>query len=127
MGTEGFKRFIGNATLICPGTDIMGMLSLYEASYFSIEGEKLMEAALCFTSESLKECLQNIADVDLQIQVSHALELPLQWRIPKFDARWNIQLYERSSDMIPAVIEFEKLDFNISQGFYQEELKDLSR
>ncbi|KAK1368454.1 (+)-delta-cadinene synthase [Heracleum sosnowskyi] len=127
ISPEGFKRFIGNGNFICPGADIKGMLSLYEASYFSIEGETLMEAALYFTSKSLKECLPNITDVDLQIQVRHALELPLQWRIPRFDARWNIELYERSSDMIPAVLEFAKLDFNISQGLYQEELKDLSR
>lgn len=112
---------------ICPGADIKGMLSLYEASYYSIEGETIMEAAWCFTSKSLRECLQNITDVDLQIQVRHALELPLQWRIPRFDARWNIDLYERSSDMIQAVLEFAKLDFNIRQGLYQEELKDLSR
>nr|AUG98170.1 terpene synthase [Trachyspermum ammi] len=127
VSPECFKRFIGNGKFICPGADIKGMLSLYEASYFFIEGETLMEDAWCFTSKSLRECLQNITDVDLQTQVRHSLELPLQWRIPRYDARWNVDLYERSSDMIPAVLEFAKLDFNIRQGLYQDELKDLSR
>ena len=107
--------------------DIKGLLSLYEATYFSIEGESLMEDAFHFTSKSLRQCLKNISDLDLQMQVTNALELPLQWRIPRFDARWYIDLYQRSPEMIPAVLEFAKLDFNFMQEFNQKELKDLSR
>ena len=125
--TEGFKQFMSNGNFMCSGADIKGMLSLYEASYFSIEGETLMETAWCFTNKLLRECFHNITDVDVQIQVRHALGLPLQWRIASYDARWNIDLYKRSSDMIPAVFEFAKLDFNIRQGSNQKELKDLSR
>nr|XP_017242609.1 PREDICTED: (R)-limonene synthase 1-like [Daucus carota subsp. sativus] len=127
ISPEGFKQFMSNGNFMCSGADIKGMLSLYEASYFSIEGETLMEAAWCFTNKSLRESFHNVTDVDVQIQVRHALELPLQWRIAGYDARWNIDLYERSSDMIPAVLEFAKLDFNIRQGCNQKELKDLSR
>ncbi|KAK1368460.1 (+)-delta-cadinene synthase [Heracleum sosnowskyi] len=125
---EGFKRFTGNDRFRKGiRTNIKGLLSLYEASYFSIEGESLMEEAWSFTTKSLKECLENIVDLDLQMQVRQALELPLQWRIPRFDARWYIDLYQRSRNMIPAVLEFAKLDFNIMQAFNQEELKDMSR
>lgn len=86
-----------------------------------------MEEAWSFTSKSLSECLKNIIDLDLQVQVRHALDLPLQWSVPTFDARWYINLYQKSSDMIPSVLEFAKLDFNITRALYQEELKDLSR
>lgn len=128
MWAEGFKRFTENGSFNKGiRADVRGLLSLYEASYFSIEGESLMEEAWSFTSNILKECLENTIDLDLQMQVRHALELPLQWRIPRFDAKWYINLYQRSGDMIPAVLEFAKLDFNIRQALNQEELKDLSR
>ncbi|WOG85266.1 hypothetical protein DCAR_0104454 [Daucus carota subsp. sativus] len=125
---EGFKRFTENDSFSKEITaDIKGLLSLYEATYFSIEGESLMEDAFHFTNKSLRQCLKNISDLDLQMQVTNALELPLQWRIPRFDARWYIDLYQRSPEMIPAVLEFSKLDFNFMQEFNQKELKDLSR
>ena len=86
-----------------------------------------MEEASLFTSRLLKECLENTIDSDLEMQVRHALHLPLQWSVPAFDVRWYINLYQRSGVMIPAILEFAKLDFNIRQALYQEELKDLSR
>lgn len=86
-----------------------------------------MEEASSFTSNLLKESLENIVDLDLQMQVRHALHLPLQWSVPAFDVRWYINLYKSSGVIIPAVLEFAKLDFNIRQALYQEELKDLSR
>ena len=60
------------------------------------------------------------------MQVTNALELPLQRRIARFEARWYIDLYQRSPEMIPAVLEFAKLDFNFMQEFNQKELKVLS-
>lgn len=119
MFTENgkFKEYLGE--------DVKGILSLYEASYYSTEGESLMEEACSFTSKILKELV--IKDSDLCMQVKHALELPLQWRIPRFEARWYMDIYERSTNMIPEVLNFAKLDFNILQGLNQEELKDLSR
>lgn len=102
-------------------------MSLYEASYYSIEGESLMEEACSFTTKILKERVNTIDDSDLCMQVKHALELPLQWRIPRFEARWYMDLYEKSDNMIPEVLKLAKLDFNIVQGINQEELKDLSR
>lgn len=125
---EDFKGFTENERFKeSLDEDVKGILSLYEASYYSIEGESLMEDACCFASEILKERVNSIDDVDLSMRVKHALELPLQWRIPRFEARWYMDIYERSGDMIPEVLKFAKLDFNILQALNQEELKDLSR
>lgn len=125
---EVFKCFMENGKFReSLGEDVKGILSLYEASYFSIEGESLMEEAYCFTRKILTECAKSIDDSDLAMQVTHALELPLQWRIPRFEARWYMDIYERSSAMMPAVLKFAQFDFNIVQGSNQEELKDVSR
>ncbi|KAK1368637.1 (+)-delta-cadinene synthase [Heracleum sosnowskyi] len=128
ISPEGFKRFTENGSFNKGiRADVQGLLSLYEASYFSIDGESLMDEAWSFTSNLLKECPENTVDLDLQMQVRNALELPLQWRIPRFDAKWYINLYQKSGDMIPAILAFAKLDFNVRQALNQEELKDLSR
>ncbi|KAK1556294.1 hypothetical protein Q3G72_002196 [Acer saccharum] len=60
------------------------------------------------------------------MQLRRALELPLHWRTSRVGARWFIDIYERSKDMNNILLEFAKLDFNIMQGIYQQELKELS-
>nr|AUG98172.1 monoterpene synthase [Trachyspermum ammi] len=128
VSSEIFIDFTENEKFIeSLGEDVKGILSLYEASYFSIEGESLMEEAHSFTSKILKECIKSIDDSDLGMLVSHALELPQQWRVPRLDARWYMDIYERSKYMIPEVLKFAKFDFNIVQGLNQDELKDVSR
>lgn len=111
----------------CLCGDTQGILSLYEAYFFSFEGESLLEAAWSFTSITLVKRLDYITDRNLSIKVRQALELPLNWRMPRLDACWCIKLYETSNNMNPALLELAKLDYNILQGLYQEELKIASR
>ncbi|KAK8618333.1 hypothetical protein V6N13_132327 [Hibiscus sabdariffa] len=106
--------------------DIKAMLSLYEASYYCFEGESIMEAAWHFTSENLG-FLKCDMDPILAVQVRHAMELPLHWRMPRLEARWYTDLYERRANLNPVVLQLAKLDFNVLQALYQEELKDMSR
>lgn len=111
----------------CLCKDAKGVLSLYEACYFSSEGESIMEAAWSFTSKTLKEILDDIIDPNLSIKVRHAWELPLNWRMPRLEARWYIDFCGRTNNINPALLELAKLDYNILQELYQEELKTASR
>ncbi|XP_058210699.1 tricyclene synthase EBOS, chloroplastic-like [Rhododendron vialii] len=104
--------------------DINGLLSLYEASYFSFDGEKLMEEAKVFTTKHLKE---KIANEDLVEQINHALEMPLQHRMLRLEARWYIEAYGKSKDVNYLLLEMAKLEFNMVQSMLQGELKDMSR
>lgn len=53
------------------------LLSLYEASFLSIKGEHVLEAAKCFTINYLEEYIRS-SDDELNVAiVKHALELPL--------------------------------------------------
>lgn len=123
-----FKSFMEDGSFKdCLCEDTRGILSLYEAYFFSFEGESVVEAAWSFTSTILEEQLDYITDPNLSIKVRKALELPLNWRMPRLEARWCIDLYEKSSNMNPALLELAKLDYNIVQGLYQEELKIVSR
>ncbi|XP_019171494.1 PREDICTED: (-)-alpha-terpineol synthase-like [Ipomoea nil] len=105
--------------------DTKGILSLYEATYLCMEGESIMEAAQHFCTKHLREIQNmNILDQDL---VDHALEMPLYWRMQRFEATWFISVYEKRHNMNPVLLEFAKLDYNMVQAKYLEELKQMSR
>ena len=91
-------------------------------------GENILDEAQNFTHKHLKESLKNYKiDPNLAILVSHSLELPLHWRMPRLEARWFINVYEMRQDMNTALLELAKLDFNIVQGIHLEDLKHMSR
>ncbi|XP_042487138.1 alpha-terpineol synthase, chloroplastic-like isoform X2 [Macadamia integrifolia] len=120
------KDEIGNfkATYLA---DAKGILSLYEASHLAFEGETILEEAKNFTMTALKEIIKGNIEKNLAKQVNHALELPLHWRVPRLEARWYIDIYEKKENSIAALIELAKLDFNIVQVIHQENVADLSR
>ncbi|KAF5938060.1 hypothetical protein HYC85_025566 [Camellia sinensis] len=100
----------------CLCEDTKGLLYLYEASYLSIDGESLLNEARDFTTRNLKENLKK-KDIDqnLAMLVRHSLEFPLHWRVPRLEARWFIDVYERRQDMNPILLELAKLYFNMVQ------------
>ncbi|WJX25782.1 hypothetical protein P8452_14787 [Trifolium repens] len=106
---------------------VEGMLSLYEASFYSFEDETILDEARDFISKFLKEYLNQNGGNLLSLQISHALELPLHWRISRSEACWFIEIYERQPNNIDVLLQFAKLDFNILQSIYQEDLKYSSR
>ncbi|KAI3686194.1 hypothetical protein L1987_79867 [Smallanthus sonchifolius] len=107
--------------------DMISMLNLYEACYYSVEDESILDDARIFIQKYLK---QNIVDDDESIVsslVSHALDFPLHWMLPRVETKWFIEVYERRHEMNPMVLELAKLDFNIVQAVYQQDLKYASR
>nr|WBW04293.1 terpene synthase [Ficus erecta] len=113
----------------CLGHDTMGLLSLYEASFHLIKNESVLEEARQFTTKNLEEYTRRNKEQQNYVSklVGHALELPLHWRLPRWEARWFIDAYETRPDMNPTLLEFAKLDFNIVQSMHQEDLKHASR
>lgn len=108
--------------------DAEGLLYLYEASYLSLKGETILDEAREFSTKHLKDSIVNKEmDPDLVTSIAHALELPLQWRMLRLEARWYIDVYERRSNKKPIVLELAKLDFNMVQAIHQEDLKHTSR
>ncbi|RHN74437.1 putative myrcene synthase [Medicago truncatula] len=108
--------------------DVEGVLSLYESSFHSFEDETILDEARDFTSKCLKEYNMNQnSGTYTSLLINHALELPLHWRVPRWEAHWFINVYERKQNMSPILLEFAKIDFNIVQSNFQEELKYASR
>ena len=124
-----FHIFINKIGTVKPwlNEDIKGILCLYEASYLSVEGENILEEARDVTRNSLEEYLKRTVDQnDLTMIINHAMEVPLHWRLPRLEARWFIDVYERSQGMNPILLELAKLDYNMVQATYQEDLKHAS-
>ncbi|KAJ0480803.1 putative R-linalool synthase [Helianthus annuus] len=110
----------------CQYEDLVAILNLYEASYHSFEDESVLDEARDLTKKYLEEKLDGV-NVSIAPLVSHALEVPLHWRVPRVEARWFIDVYEKRNDMNPALIELAKLDFDMVQAIHIEDLKHASR
>ncbi|KAF3456075.1 hypothetical protein FNV43_RR00718 [Rhamnella rubrinervis] len=111
--------------------DVEGMLSLYEAAHWRVQGEHILEEALSFTTTQLASsaAASTIVNPVLAEQVKHSLRQPMRMGLPRIEARHYISIYHApaslSDDQI--LLTFAKLDFNILQKMHQKELSDISR
>ncbi|XXG69538.1 hypothetical protein AAC387_Pa06g2380 [Persea americana] len=106
--------------------DMKGILSLYEASHLAHQGETLLVKCRNSTSMYLK-AFKGSVDNKLAKKVEHALELPMHWRVPRIEALWHLNIYEREEHMNPTLLELAKLDFNMVQATHQLDLRKASR
>ncbi|KAI7729541.1 hypothetical protein M8C21_012710 [Ambrosia artemisiifolia] len=87
--TGSFKESLTN--------DVLGLLDLYEATYFRVQGEVILDDALVFT----KTHLENIAKDPLRCNsilskhIKDALERPIRKRLPRLGAIRYIPFYEQ--------------------------------
>ncbi|KAL5723563.1 hypothetical protein ACHQM5_006948 [Ranunculus cassubicifolius] len=105
--------------------DIKGLLNLYEASYLAAEGEDILDNAKIFAHMHLVNVKKD-TDPILYDQVNRALGLPLHFNITRLEARWYIEAYSKRTDANLNLLKYAKLDFNMLQGAYQEELISIS-
>ncbi|XP_023739439.1 R-linalool synthase QH1, chloroplastic [Lactuca sativa] len=106
--------------------DMVATLNLYEASYHSFEDESILDDVRDFTTKYLQENLEKF-DGNISSLITHALELPLHWRVPRVETKWFMEEYEKRSGINPTLIELAKLDFNMVQAIHIEDLKHSSR
>ncbi|KAJ0017681.1 hypothetical protein Pint_11296 [Pistacia integerrima] len=123
---ESFRDKTGNLSA-CLYNDVKAILSLYEASFYGLEGESVMQEAWEFSSKHLKDLDDKDVDQNLVALVEHALELPFHWWAPRLETKWFIDLYEKREDKNHLLLELAKVDFNILQGIHQEDLNDTLR
>ncbi|XP_017245789.2 terpene synthase 10 [Daucus carota subsp. sativus] len=132
---EAFSGFLNESGKfkISLTSDMKGMLYLYEASHHSKTNEKILDEAQLFTTKYMTDYInnKNSKDEELSKLVSRALELPLHWAESRMEARWYIDYFETSmlADDIKDsdLLRFAKLDYNMLQATYQDELKEMSR
>ncbi|XP_074591602.1 beta-eudesmol synthase [Curcuma longa] len=119
-----FKDDNGNFISSLNG-DAKGLLSLYNASYLGTHGETILDEAKDFTKPQLVSLLSEL-EQSLAAQVSLFLELPLCRRIKILLVRKYILIYQEDAMRNNVILELAKLNFNLLQSLYQEELKKIS-
>ena len=111
----------------CLCEETKGILSLYEASFLLTESENMLEELRNFATKHLQEYVKLNKDKNISAMVTYALELPLHWRIIKFETRWFIDIYRSREDMNPILLKLAEMDFNMVQVVHQEDLKQVSK
>nr|XP_043629232.1 (E)-beta-farnesene synthase-like [Erigeron canadensis] len=110
--------------------DVGGMLSLYEATFMRIEGEKVLEEALDFTKYHLGNIVNNHTlniDTLLETKVHQALEQPIRKMLPRLEALRYIPIYEQEDSHNEDLLTFAKLDFNLLQELHRKELSLITK
>ena len=114
-----FKKFKeGEGFMSCLTQDVMGLLSLYEATQLALPEEQILEEAKEFSVKHLQCLREDRIDVNLVEQVRHSLEAPLHWLMPRLEARRFIDAYEKDEGKISCLLELAKLDFNVVQAMH---------
>ncbi|RWR93513.1 terpene synthase 1 [Cinnamomum micranthum f. kanehirae] len=103
--------------------DIRSLLSLYEASFLGTHEEDILDEANKFSRDHLQLAVHHLSS-PLSTLVKLALELPLQKRVQRLQARCYISIYEEERN--DALLEFAKLDFNMLQSLHKRELGNIS-
>ncbi|KAL6186617.1 hypothetical protein ACLB2K_042737 [Fragaria x ananassa] len=107
-------------------SDIVGLLSLYEATHLKVHGEDILEEALTFTTSHLESAAPQLSS-PLSKQVTHALYQPLWKGFSRLEARHYMSVYEEDDSHNQTLLTLAKLDFNLAQNVHQKELSDMTR
>ncbi|XP_066351265.1 (E)-beta-farnesene synthase-like [Miscanthus floridulus] len=102
--------------------DTKCLLSLYNAAYLRTHGEKVLDEAIIFTRRQLEAVLDSLEST-LADEVSLTLQTPLFRRVRILETRNYIPIYEKEGARNDIILEFAKLNFNLLQLIYCEELK----
>ncbi|KAJ4821858.1 hypothetical protein Tsubulata_024903 [Turnera subulata] len=105
--------------------DWVGLFNLYEASYLSIPGEKILDEAREITREHLKSLVNDLPSPVAE-QVNRTLHRPLQRKVEKYEQLQYIPIYEKLDARNEVVLKLAKLDFNVVQSIYREEVRSLT-
>ncbi|PHT65193.1 5-epiaristolochene synthase [Capsicum annuum] len=106
-------------------SDVLGLLSLYEASHVRTHGEDILEDALAFSTTHLESAAPHL-NSPLREQVMHALEQSLHKGIPRVETRFFISsIYQKQETKNDVLLRFAKLDFNLLQMLHKQELAEV--
>ncbi|GLT63589.1 hypothetical protein SLA2020_361450 [Shorea laevis] len=129
ISSEVFNKFLDEDGKFMDNLreDLKGVLSLYEASSLGIPGEDILEEANNFSTRHLKSSLMKKLERNISEQIQLSLEVPVYQRLPWIEARNFINVYQRDKSKSLLLLELAKLDYNVVQSLYLEELKELAK
>ncbi|XP_047937667.1 gamma-cadinene synthase-like [Salvia hispanica] len=109
------------------GSDIEGILSLYEAAHVRIRNEKILDEAAKFTVDQLNHILPSSESPIVKEKVQQALKHSIHRGLPILNIRFYISIYQREGTTDELLLKLAKLNFNFLQNIYRKELVELTR
>nr|QBA83585.1 terpene synthase family protein [Chrysopogon zizanioides] len=119
---EKFRDEQGNIS----SDDISCLLMLYDAAHLRTHGEEILDNIITFNKSHLQSLLLENLEPELREEVQCTLETPRFRRVKRVEARRYISVYEKNTTRDATILEFAKLDYNILQAIYCDELKELT-
>ncbi|CAO2035554.1 unnamed protein product [Urochloa humidicola] len=107
------------------GDDVKCLLMLFDAAHLRVRGEEVLDSAIAFARIRLQSLMEGL-EPEVAEEVRYTLETPSFRRVQRVEARRFISVYEKKATRDETLLEFAKLDFNILQTIYCEELKALT-
>jgi len=120
---EKFRDEQGNIS----SDDVSCLLMLYDAAHLRTRGEGILDNIITFNKSHLQSLLllENLGP-EQQDEVQCTLETPRFRRVSRVEARRYISVYEKKATRDATILELAKLDYNILQAIYCDELKELT-
>ncbi|KAL6659483.1 hypothetical protein ACP70R_003523 [Stipagrostis hirtigluma subsp. patula] len=106
--------------------DVNCLLTLYDAAHTRTHGEEILDSIITFNKSRLQSLLKTDLEPELAEEVRFTLETTRFRRVERVEARRFIPVYEKKAARDETILEFAKLDYNILQVLYCEELKELT-
>ncbi|OEL15827.1 (E)-beta-farnesene synthase [Dichanthelium oligosanthes] len=125
VSSDVFVKFRDDQGNFATSNDVKYLLALHDAAHLRTRGEEILDDAITFTKNRLKSMMKTL-DPELEAEVEYTLETPSYRRVERVEARRYISLYEKNATRNDTILEFAKMDYNILQALYCEELKALT-
>ncbi|RCV30091.1 hypothetical protein SETIT_6G066400v2 [Setaria italica] len=107
--------------------DVGTLTTLYDAAHMRVHGEDILDNIIAFNKSRLQSLLMKAnLDPALLEEVRVTLETTRFRRVERVEARRFISVYEKKAVRDDTILEFAKLDYNIVQVVYCNELKELT-
>ena len=119
---EKFRDRQGNLS----SDDVSCLLMLYDAAHMRTHGEKILDDMISFNKSLLQSLMLKNLEPELAEEVRCTLETPRFRQVERVEARRYISVYEKKVVQYGTILEFAKLDYNILQTIYCDELKELT-
>lgn len=108
--------------------DPRDILGLYNAAHLRTLGEKILDEAVNFTRSRLESMVSYLKlEGPFAREVTRTLAIPIPRRVRIYDCKYYISIYEKDTTLEKKILALAKLNFNLMQIHYQQELKLLTR
>nr|WHL34566.1 terpene synthase 28_QD [Aquilegia viridiflora var. atropurpurea] len=128
--TDVFNKFVDEDGKFAENLrdDITGMISLYQASEFAIEGDDILDHANAFVCKNIRDAIPQLVQDQANV-VNNIMKQPYHKTLTRFKVKSYISSRENEQattyyDVL--LQEVAKMDFNIVQTLHQRELREVS-